>query len=411
MPQINLRIDRRLFNKAFLPFLFDYSKRYNIYYGGRSSGKSYFIVDKLVIKALNQKRKILFIRKTAASLQHSSYQMVLDTIDKFKIKPLCTINKSTYTITLSNGSVFLFKGLDDGEKAKGIVGLTDIFIDEANQLSFEEFNALDKTLRHATAPDQQIYLAYNPVSKVNWVYKVWHEKGERPNTFYMHSTYLDNKFTPQSTIDSYELTKTINPTLYKIEALGEFASLDRLVFENWKESDAQPPSTAKLMCGLDFGYVNDATAFIAAYLDEEDKKIYVTDEHYQHAMLNDAIANMIKYKGYGKELIIADSAEQKSIEEIKRQGVTRIKAATKGKGSILQGIQKLQQYEILVNPKCKWLITEFQNYSWKKDKASNEYINEPNDDFNHCIDALRYSLQCIENVRKVGTLSKASLGL
>jgi phage terminase large subunit len=120
---------------------------------------------------------------------------------------------------------------------------------------------------------------------------------------------------------------------------------------------------------------------------------------------------MIKYKGYGKELIKADSAEQKSIEEIKRQGVTRIKAATKGKGSVLQGIQKLQQYEILVNPKCQNLITEFQNYSWKKDKTTNEYINEPNDDFNHCIDALRYSLQCVENVRKIGTFSKVGTGL
>ena len=120
---------------------------------------------------------------------------------------------------------------------------------------------------------------------------------------------------------------------------------------------------------------------------------------------------MIIYKGYGKEVIIADSAEQKSIEEIKRAGVVRIKPAEKGKGSILQGIQKLQQYKLLINPKCQNLITELQNYSWKKDKQSNEYINEPQDSFNHCIDALRYSLQCVDSYRKIKTLNKAILGL
>jgi phage terminase large subunit len=374
--------------------------------------KVIFIVDKLVIKALNSNRKVLFLRKTAASLKDSVYQMVLDSLEKFKIKHLCKINKSTYTIELPNGSIFLFKGLDDGEKAKGIVGLTDIYIDEANQLSFEEFNALDKTLRHATAADQQIYLAYNPVSKVNWVYRYWHASGEQPNTFYMHSTYRDNKFLPQSYIDSIERLKDINPQLYKIEGLGEFCSLDKLIFNNYeiKDFDIQPPHNMKLLCGLDFGYVNDASAFVISFLNEEKKVIYIVDEHYQHAMLNNDIASMITYKGYAKELIIADSAEQKSIEEIKQAGIRRISPAAKGQGSILQGIQKLQQYKIYVSPKCGNIITEFQNYSWKKDKQSGEYTNTPIDDYNHCIDALRYSLQCVNN-NKLKTLNKAALGL
>lgn len=411
MPQINLRLDTRLFNKTYLPFLLDYSRRYNVYYGGAGSGKSHFVFQKIVIKALSDKRKVLVIRKVARTLKDSVFQLTLDTLSKLQILDKCQINKSTFTIDFPNGSQFLFKGIDDGgEKIKSITGLTDIVIEEATEITYDEFSQLDLRLR-AKKENQQIFLMFNPVSKVNWCYKNWFSTDPAADTFILHTTYKDNHFLPPEYTAMLERMKVTNNTYYRIYALGEFCSLDKLIFCNWVESDAQPPTTAKLMCGLDFGYVNDATAFIAAYLDEEEKKIYVTDEHYQKAMLNDAIANMIKYKGYGKELIIADSAEQKSIEEIKRQGVTRIKAATKGKGSILQGIQKLQQYEILVNPKCTNLITEFQNYSWKKDKATNEYINEPNDNFNHCIDALRYSLQCIEDRTRLRTMDKSVLGL
>jgi len=412
VPQINLQIEPKIFNKAYLPYLFDYSRRYEVYYGSAGSGKSHFIAQKLLIKALNEKRKILVIRNIGRTIKDSVFQLFLDMLTQFKLKQLVKINLSIFTIELPNGSIILFKGLDDSEKIKSITGITDIWIEEATEITQDKFTQLDLRLR-VEINNLQVVASFNPISKVNWVYKYFgFDSGiTPPQTLILKTTYKDNKFLPPEYIAALERMKETNPAYYKIYALGEFASLDKLVFYNWIISDIQPPSTAKLMCGLDFGYVNDATAFIAAYLDEEDKKIYITDEHYQHAMLNDAIANTIKYKGYGKELIIADSAEQKSIEEIKRQGVTRIKAATKGKGSVLQGIQKLQQYEILVNPKCQNLITEFQNYSWKKDKATNEYINEPNDDFNHCIDALRYSLQCVENIRKVGTLNKAALGL
>ena len=294
------------------------------------------------------------------------------------------------------------------EKAKGITGLTDIFIDEANQLSFEDFNALDKTLRHRTAANQQIYLAYNPVSKANWVYKYWHIE-EQPNTFYMKSTYKDNRFLPQSYIDSLERLKITNPTFYRIEALGEFASLDKLVFNYWRASDEQPPAGLQLICGLDFGYVNDATAFVASYIDEANKKIYIVDELYEKGLLNNQIAERLKYKGYAKETIIGDSAEEKSIAELRQCGVIRIKGAKKGKGSVLQGIQKLQQYEFIVNPKCENVIIELQNYSWKKDKSTSEYINEPIDDYNHALDALRYSLQCVGT--KLAVMDGAKLGL
>ena len=161
----------------------------------------------------------------------------------------------------------------------------------------------------------------------------------------------------------------------------------------------------ELICGLDFGYVNDPSAFIAAKVNLATKEIYIFDEFYQKQLLNDAIAKLIIEKGYGKEIIFADSAEQKSIEEIRRAGVQRIRPAAKGPGSINWGINLIQQYKIYVDPSCTNTITELENYSWKKDKSTGEYTNEPNDEYNHLLDALRYGIQKIQKNRLI-TMSK-----
>lgn len=338
--------------------------------------------------------------------------MVLDTLTKFQLLDLCQINRTTYTIDFPNGSQFLFKGIDDGgEKIKSITNITDIVIEEATELIYDEFTQLDLRLR-ANAPDLQIFLMFNPVSKVNWCYKYFFATGTPPNTKILKTTYLDNRFLPQDYIRAIEALKETNPTYYNIYALGEFCSLDKLIYNNWA-TGLPPEDKSKLMLlvGLDFGYINDASALVISYLDEENKKIYIVDEAYKKGLLNDEIAQLIIDKGLAKEMIIADSAEQKSIEEIKRQGVPRIKPAVKGQGSILQGIQKLQQYKLIVNPICANTITELQNYSWTKDKQTNEYINTPIDSYNHVLDALRYSLQCVDNQQKLKTVNKAAFGL
>ena len=409
---INLQLSKKLFNAAYFPSLLDYSNRYEVYYGGAGSGKSHFVFQKIVVKALNDKRKVLVIRKVARTLKDSVFQLTLDTLTKFQLLDLCQINRTTYTIDFPNGSQFLFKGIDDGgEKIKSITNITDIVIEEATELNYDEFTQLDLRLR-AKAANLQIYLMFNPVSKVNWCYKYFFATGTPSNTKILKTTYKDNRFLPDEYIAAIEALKTTNPTYYNIYALGDFCSLDKLVYTNWTTGTApEDKSKLKLLCGLDFGYINDASAFIISWVDEEAKKLYVVDEYYKTGMLNDELAQMIINKGYGKEMIIADSAEQKSIEEIKRQGVPRIKPAVKGQGSILQGIQKLQQYEIIVCPGCSNTITELNNYSWIKDKQTNEYINEPIDKYNHCLDALRYSLQCLDNQQKLKTANKAAFGL
>jgi phage terminase large subunit len=213
----------------------------------------------------------------------------------------------------------------------------------------------------------------------------------------LKTTYKDNRFLPDSYIQALEAKINTNPNYYKIYALGEFITLDKLVFYNWKvEEFNHADINGALLVGLDFGFVNDISALVASVLDEDNKKIYIFKEWGETGKTNKDLANIIKSLGFNKSLIIADAAEPKSIQEIKAEGIQKIRACTKGKDSILHGIQKLQQYEIIVHPSCIGIITEFENYTWKKDKASGEYINTPVDAFNHYIDALRYSLQCVK---------------
>lgn len=411
MARIILNIKKKLFNDVYLPHLLDYSNRYEVYYGGAGSGKSVFIAQKLLVKACKSKRKVLIIRKYGTTLKDSVFQLIIDMLKKWGIYESCKINLSTYTITLPNESVFLFKGMDDSEKIKSITDITDIWCEEATELSEDEYTQLDLRLR-AMAGDLQLIVSFNPVSKVNWVYKRWFaESREHPDTMILKTTYKDNRFLPESYIAALEEKMNSNPNYYKIYALGEFITLDKLIFYNWKIEDFDNTKLkGDLLIGLDFGFVNDISALVASILDEENKKIYIFKEWGETGKTNNELARVISALGFSKSIIIADAAEKKSIEEIKREGVTRIRACEKGPDSIIHGIQKLQQYQIIVHPDCRGIITEFDNYAWQKDKKTNEYINKPIDDFNHYIDALRYSLQCVKN-NKVKTMSKSALGL
>lgn len=398
MARIVLNLKKALFNDCYWPHLQDYSRRYEVYYGGAGSGKSVFITQKLLLKALNRKRKVLIIRKYGTTLKDSVFQLVVDMLKKWGIYDMCKINLSTYTITLPNESVFLFKGMDDSEKIKSITDITDIWCEEATELSEDEYTQLDLRLR-ALAGDLQLIVSFNPVSKTNWVFKRWFAEGvvTAADTMILKTTYKDNRFLPDSYIQALEAKINTNPNYYKIYALGEFITLDKLVFYNWKvEEFNHADINGALLVGLDFGFVNDISALVASILDEENKKIYIFKEWGETGKTNKDLANVIKSLGFNKSLIIADAAEPKSIQEIKAEGIQKIRACTKGKDSILHGIQKLQQYEIIVHPSCIGIITEFENYTWKKDKASGEYINTPVDAFNHYIDSLRYSLQCVK---------------
>ena len=411
---INLKLDKKLFNEVYLPYITSYEHRYEVFYGSAGSGKSVFITQKLLVKALNKKRKILVIRKTQASQRESCWRLFLDTLVEWKILTYCKIGLSDYTIELPNGSIILFKGLDDPEKIKSIAGITDIWIEEATELNEIDFDQLNLRLR-AKVPEQQIYLSFNPISKANWVYKRWFADDAKLNadTFILKTTYKDNRFLPPEYIKSLEEMINTNPTYYKIYGKGEFCSLDKLVYTNWvKEEFDYTEIKGELIIGLDWGFVTDPTALIAGIVDEANKTIYIFKEYYETGLTNPQIAQIIKSLGFAKSDIRADSAEPKSIEELKQLGIQKIKPSVKGPDSVIHGIQKLQQYKLIVHPDCQETITELENYSWEKDKKSGEYINnKPVDSFNHILDALRYAMQKIWKNSKLKSINKSVLGL
>ena len=406
---IDLHLSREIFNETYLPYLSDYSHRYEIYYGGAGSGKSVFIAQKILFKALNDKRKVLIVRKTLNSQKDSCWRLMLEQLDQWHIRQYCKVRITDYAIELPNGSALLFKGLDDSERIKSIVGITDIWIEEATELIEEDFDQLDLRLR-ARASDLQMFVSFNPISKVNYVYRRWFAETAKvgDDTLIVKTTYKDNRFLPEEYIKSLEKRIHTNPTYYRIYALGEFCSLDKLVYNNWRVEAFEPPTDGKLIVGLDFGFTNDPTAIVASIV--KDDSIYVFREYTGTGKTNQQIADIIVSMGFSKSTIIADSAEPKSVAEIKRCGIQRIRESTKGKDSIIHGIQRLQGYNIIVHPSCENIITELENYSWIKDKATGEYTNKPIDMFNHSLDALRYSLQALD-AHKFTAVDKSLLGL
>lgn len=416
MATINLNIKKSVFLPCYQPYITDYSQRYNVYYGGRGSGKTIFVYQKLLLKGLKEKRTILLMRKTTANCKFSVWKELKEAVDRFQLGKYFTFYESDYSAVCNiNGTVFKCTGLDVAEKIKGFSEVSDVLLEEATEFTLEDFELIDGTVRSVKYDlPLQIYCLFNPVSKANWVYTHFgFDTGiVPPDTFVLKTTYLDNPHLSPDYIKRMENMRITNPTRWKIEALGDFVSLDRLVFHNWKSEEFNHAEIkGDLLVGMDFGFVNDVSTILASVLDETNKRIYVFKEWGATNKTNDELAAIISSLGFSKSVIVADSAEQKSIEEIKRLGITRIKPCVKGADSIIHGIQKLQQYEIIIHPSCAELLVEMENYTWVKDKKTGEYINKPIDSFNHYIDALRYSLQCVDNSKKLKTINKATLSL
>lgn len=387
-------LNKDAFNKWIYDIIDDYSHRIEVYKGGAGSGKSVGAVQKIILKSMNNKRRVLFIRKVGNTLKVSIWALVIQMLQDAGMYESCKINKSDLEIELANGSVFIFKGLDDPEKIKSITGITDIVIEEATEVTLDDFTQLNLRLRpSAEYENPQIYLMFNPISKKNWVYEYFFASEPPKNALIISTTYLDNKFLTDDYIEELKNLQNRNPAYYKIYTLGEFATLDKLVFPTYttKIISEKDVKDLPVWTGLDFGYVNDPSAIVHGAIDTANKKIYVMSEYVKKGMLNEEIADTMINLGLSKDKSYGDSAEPKSIAEIRIKGVN-IESTVKGKDSIIHGIQWIQNYELIVDERCFKVREELENYTWKKDKKTGEYINEPVDTFNHTIDAIRYGL-------------------
>jgi phage terminase large subunit len=361
-----------------------------------NSGKSHIVARKILYRLLKEskvKHNFLVIRKVDRTIKRSVFTLIRNIISKWGLMDEFTVNLTDKTITYNpTGSQIMFSGLDDVEKLKSIEGVTSIWAEEATELSQEDFEQLDLRLRGNMGCLKQIILTLNPISEQHWIKRVFFDDPIQ-GVFTLKTTYLDNKFIDDEYKMVMENKRKTNPRYYNIYALGNWGTAEGLVFSNVSQRLIRADEIAGLDCvqGLDFGYTNDPSAWHQSYIDTVGKRIYVYDGFYEKGMSNAEIADAIKEKRAHKHRTIADSSEPKSIDYIRGKDVV-IDGAAKGRDSVSAGIDLLLEYEIIVNAHLVEFMTEFNNYSWAVDKDG-KTTNKPCDDFNHFIDALRYSVE------------------
>lgn len=357
-------------------------KRVRIVQGGTSSSKTFSIIPLLIGYAV--KHPLSEISIVSESIPHlkrgalKDFIKIMQWTNNYKDENL---NKSNLKYTFTNQSYIEFFSVDQPDKLRG--ARRDIlFINEANNVSFEAYNQL------AVRTKKFIYLDYNPTSEF-WAHT---ELASDKDSDFVILTYKDNEALDDAIVKEIEKAKEKAKTSkywenwWNVYGLGKVGSLEGVVFNNWDEI-SQVPKEAKLLGGgMDFGYTNDPTAYIQCY--KLNNTLIFDEVIYRTGLLNSDIKDLLRSNNVGMTSIYADSAEPKSIAEIRRYGFN-IKGADKGRDSVLYGINILQQYNFLVTKRSTNLIKELRNYTWDKSKTG-EKLNKPIDAFNHGIDAMRY---------------------
>lgn len=379
----------------------NYTGRYRVVKGSRASKKSKTTALWIICNMMKfPDANTLVIRKTFRTLKDSCFAELKWAIHRFKVDAFWDVKESPLEMTYKpTGQKIYFRGLDDPLKVTSItvdIGcLCWMWIEEAYEITKEsDFDMLDESIR-GEVPEglfKQITLTFNPWNERHWMKHRFFDDPD-DQTLALTTNYKCNEWLDASDLKVFEDMKKRNPRRYKVAGLGDWGIVEGLVYENWKEQIFTLDDVRGLhtVCGLDFGYTNDPSAFFIGFLDLENKRLYVWDEMYETGLSNRKIYETITGMGYGKETITADSAEPKSIDELRSLGLY-VHGAKKGKDSINNGIQWIQDLEIIVHPRCVNFLTEISNYMWKSDRFGKK-LNEPIDDFNHLMDAMRYALE------------------
>lgn len=378
--------------------------RYKAVKGSRASKKSSTQSLKVITEIIeNPNINWLVVRKVERTLRDSCYAQLKWAIHRLKVDNFFKCSTSPLEITYKpTGQKILFRGLDDPLKVTSITvevgSLCRLWIEEAYEIMSEEaFDRLDESIRGQLPKGMyhQVVLTFNPWSDRHWLKKRFFDEPSK-NVLAMTTNYMCNEFLSEADLVLFEEMKK-NPRRYRTAGLGEWGIVEGLVYENWEERvfDVHEISirpSVRSAFGMDFGYVNDPSTLFCGLVDTVAREIYVFDEMYEKGMSNEDILSKVSRMGYSKERIKADSAEPKSITYLRKAGLTRIRAAKKGPDSIRAGISIIQDYKIIIHPRCVNFITEISNYTWDKDKFDNA-INKPIDDFNHLMDAMRYAME------------------
>lgn len=378
--------------------------RYRVVKGSRASKKSkttalWYIYHMMKYPAAN----LLVVRKVARTLQNSCFSDLCWAIERLHVGRYWRATRNPMEIIyIPTGQRILFVGLDDPLKItsisvpKGV--LCWMWIEEAYEITREDdFDRLDESIR-GLLPDglfTQVTITFNPWSDRHWLKKRFFDDPDE-NTLAMTTNYMCNEYLSDSDMALFEAMKK-NPKRYRVAGLGNWGVVEGFVYDNWEEKsfdidEVRSRPGVRSAFGLDFGYTNDPTALFCGLVDKGSKTIYVFDEMYERGLTNQHIAKLLIRRGYGKERIIADSAEPKSIAELREAGIIRVHASRKGKDSINNGIQRIQDFHIVVHPRCVNFLTEISTYQWDTDNKTGVLINKPVDYNNHLMDAMRYGI-------------------
>jgi len=382
--------------------------RYRVVKGSRASKKSktaalWFIVNLMKYHEAN----LLVVRKVFRTLKDSCFTELKWAINRLGVAEYWEIKESPLEMTYKpTGQKIYFRGLDDPLKITSVTVehgfLCWAWVEEAYEISKEaDFNMLDESIRGAIPETsglfKQLTLTFNPWNEQHWLKKRFFDNPDA-ETLAMTTNYTCNEWLDKADQQMFEDMRQRNPRRYRVAGLGDCGVAEGLIYENWQEyifsfDEVRQLPGVQSAFGLDFGYANDPTALFCGLVDMGSKTIWVFDEIYQRGMSNERIAAAISKAGYAKEKIRADSAEPKSIDRLRELGIARICKARKGKDSINNGIDFIQDFQILVHPRCVNFLTEIGQYVWDTDRQTGRVLNRPADANNHLMDAMRYALE------------------
>lgn len=379
--------------------------RYRVCKGSRGSKKSKTTALNMIVRLLKYpETNGLCIRRFSNTLRDSVYSDLKWAIHKLNVDSLFDCTVSPMQIThIQTGQKILFRGLDDGLKVtsisvdKGV--LCWVWIEEAYEIREDDFNKVDMSIRGELPESKrgelfkQITLTFNPWSANSWLKARFFDTPDE-DTFIKTTTWQCNKWLDEADRNIFLKMKVQNPRRYRIEGEGEWGIAEGLIYTNVRVEDFDIDEIRKIKgikaaFNLDFGFT-DPNAFVCEMVDNAAMRIYIFDEWYKTGVTNKTIAEQIKKMGYGGQRIVCDSAEPKSIAELQDEGI-KAEPSRKGKDSVNHGIQLIQNYEIVVHPRCTEFYKEISNYCWAKDKDG-KLTDKPDHEFSHGMDSMRYGV-------------------
>ncbi len=387
-------------------------KRYRVLKGGKGSKKSSVTALNLIYRIMKYKySNLLVVRAVMNTHRNSTFAVLSWAQKKLGVEKHWHNSVSNMEMTyLPTGQKIIFRGADDVLKLAGLTvdtgSINFVWIEEAFEIANEaDFDKLDLTVPRGKVNDgifKQTTITFNPWSAQHWLKKRFFDHPDN-QTAVFSTNYLINEFLDDTDRLVFEHMKKTNARKYAVAGLGEWGIAEGLVYENWSVLSRDYKSFDndwQAFFGLDYGYVNDPTAFIAFYVNKKKGEIHIFDEFSEKRLLNCDIAEKIKKMGYSKERIRADSAEPKSNDDLKRLGIHRIAAAAKGKDSILNGISRICEYKITVEPYCTNTIRELSTYCYGN-KVNEKGLRLPEDRDNHLMDAFRYAFEDVKYMSPV----------